>query len=799
MGKWWAGQITRYMAAGLTFGALCAAALAPAHATGPEGGGRAVLPSGRRVTPAGTQVAVGGFPQAVALSPGGGQLAVADVPQGPQQVSLVDTQAMTSQSVFPVDNKDVPPADQYATQTVFDGLAWSPDGQTLWVSGGNQSRIMAFDVAPGRLVQDPTRTITIPGNADVGPIALSGDGAHLYVVDTNPASERVLELDPRSGAALHQQALVGDRPFAIAVTATRVYVGGMLSGDVVALDPSLSVVARQHAGTRPMALAVANRDLLVADANGDELDVMDAADLSVRQRVPLSILPGGIGTSPNAIAVQGDRAVVTLGGINAVAVVERHGRRWSRQGALPTGWTPEAVALSPDGATAYVANARGEDSETQFATTQHYGPLPISGWAGTVSRIPILSDLSAATAKVIADNTLVQPADSTLLSPQGSIRHVVFILRENKSFDCDLGDTPGGDPRFVLFPRPNTPNLHALAARFASLTNVYADAEYSDEGHEWAAGGYVTDYVERFAPSHGSHTSIWGSGNEPIEYPTMGYIFDAAQRAGISWRDYGEFLPRVSPSGQYRPDLAPHRSTTYPGWDQSIPDTRRVQIWQQDFTTEPDMPAFTFLWLPNDHGLSVDDTTNPTFQQQVADNDLATGQVVDTISHSKYWSSTAIFLTEDDPQGCLDHVEAHRTIGLIISPWATSGTVDTHTDTAGLVKTMEMILGLRPTSSADATARPVAEAFTSSPNSTPFVAAPVGFGPTPSPAALALTRSLAPHGSRDGPDQVDPHTEIEYGYLSVYGETVEDYLASLRSNEHGTLVAPRSAESTLGG
>lgn len=749
-----------------------------AHPAGPDETG-ARLPSGRRVTPAGDQVRVGGFPQAVALSPDGRLLAVADVPEGPQMVSLVDTETLLSQTIAPFNNKNTPPGDPFAPSTVFDGLAFSPDGSRLWVSGGSQGNIISFRVTPAGLAQDPTGTIAVPGNNTiVGPMVLDGDASHLYVVDAARKSQRILSVDATTGTVASQVALNGDRPFAIVASPARVYVAAMATGDVLTLDPQLTgVTARMHVGIRPMALALAGNDLLVADANADEIVVLDAETLNVRQRVDLSIVPGGLGSSPNAIAVRGDRAAVTLGGANALAILGKSAGGWSYRGALPTAWTPEAVALSADGNTAYVANARGVDSLVFPATVQNYGPSPVGGWAGTVSRIRIPGDLSASSAQVAANNKVQQAADTSFLSPDGPIKHVVFILRENKTFDCLLGDTPGGDPEFVLFPETNTPSLHALASRYAVLTDMYADAEASDEGHHWATGGYVTDFVDRFWPAHdASDTNIWGSGNDPIEYPAPGYIFDAAERAGITWRDYGEFLRKESRGGPYRPELATHRHPTYPGWDQSIPDTTREAIWEAEFSSQSEMPAFSFIWLPNDHGLAIDDTSNPTFQQQVADNDLATGRVVEAISHSPFWPSTAIFLTEDDPQGCMDHVEMRRTIGLVISPWARRGLVDVHTDTIGMVRTMEMLLGLEPLSSFDANARAVPEVFTDAPDFTPFVAPPEGFGQTPPPAALARARALAASVSRLGPDQIEPAIQLDYAYLSVYGVLASEYL-----------------------
>lgn len=754
---------------------------------GPDGDGGAILPSGRRTTPAGDQVRVGGFPQVVALSADGAHLAVGDIGAGPESLSLIDTQTLVTSHVLPIDNKDTPPDDEFETWSLFDGMTFTPDGETLWVSAGSQEGLIAFDVTPAGLVQNRDATIRLSG-AFIGPMALAPDGHTLFAVDANRKSERVFRVDLVTRSSVTAP-LAGDRPFGVAVSANRVYAGGMLSGDLVAFDYSLAPVGRVHVGVRPMALASAGADVLVADANDDQIVVVDASTLAVKQRLDLSIVPGGPGSSPNALAVRGDRAAVTLAGANAVAIIERTNGEWTMRGALPTGWTPEAVALSPDGATVYVANARGEASAVPYATIQNFGPSAIAGWVGTVSRIRIPADLGAATQQVLDNNSVPQPGNSSFLRPVsegGEIEHVVFILRENKTFDALLGDTPGGDPRFLLFPRANTPSLHALADRFAVLTNMYANGEASDEGHHWAAGGYVTDFVDRFWAAHlpdGGYTRIWSSssGGDPIQYPKNGYIFDsleAAEARGLTWRDYGEFLPRLVRGGVPKPGMADNKHPTFPGWDQSISDTKREAIWEQDFYANG-LPNFSFIWLPNDHGYSVDDPDNPTLQQQVADNDLATGRIVDVISHSAYWPKTAIFITEDDPQSAMDHVESHRTIGLVVSPWARKGTVGVHTDTNGMLRTMEMLLGLPALSSFDATARVFPEAFTTVRDDAPFVAPPLGFGIPPGPAALARAAALARTGDHSGPDRIPDGLQRDYTYLSVFGLTAEEFAARL--------------------
>jgi DNA-binding beta-propeller fold protein YncE len=752
---------------------LCATALQAAAAQA----GPTVLPNGRRLTPAGRQLRVGGYPQTIVRSPDGTHVLTVDTGAGPQTLDWIDTSTLAVQPVVPEYSRNTPPSDEFAAFSLFTGATFSADGSRLYVSAGNQGAVLVFDVTPAGLVQDSGATIALPDAGLVGPVALSPDGSTLYTVDASRTSRAVYSVELATGA-VHSTTLGSDRPYAMLVAGDRVYVAGMSTGNLYELDAGLHLQRTVQVGIQPMSIAAAGDQLLVADANGDAVVVVDAASLAVVQRLDLQMLPGGFGSSPNAISVDGNRAAVTLGGLNALAILDRRHGTWHRKGAVPTGWTPESVTL--DGNVAWVANARGEDSWLPYTTTQNIGPSAILGFAGTVSRIDLDTDLRAGARQVLDNARIEQPSPTTMLSPQGPIKHVVFILRENKTFDADLGDTPGGDPRFVLFPRQNTPSLHAMADRFAVLDNFYANAEASDEGHEWAAGGYVTDYVDRFWNAHGGgDTRIWSSsssGADPIDYPSGGYIFDAAERAGITWRNFGEFMRKSSRGGPFRDELAPHRNPDYPGWDQAIPDTEREKIWQKEFDST-EMPAFSFVYLPNDHGFAVDDRQNPTLQQQVADNDRATGLIVDAISHSRYWGSTAIFITEDDPQSALDHISSHRTVGMVISPWAKRGTVDVHADTASMVQTVEMILGLEPTNQFDANARPLAEAFTNTPDLTPFDAPAAGVPMTPPPpGALARARALGRTGDHRGPDRVSPAKQLDFTYLSVHGLTYKQFL-----------------------
>lgn len=790
MGTW----VDRTRAAVATL-VLSTVAVVPvlAHPAGPSGEGAGVAPSGRRVTPAGDQVRVGRVPQGMAMSPDGTHIAVANTGTDPS-VSWIDADTLEVLTVVPASPRQVPPREFHDLNALSAGVAFSSDGSRLWVAGGLSGKVLAFDITPAGPVQDHDATIET-GAGYVGRLAISGDGSTLYATDAHYRSGSLIAIDPAT-ETVTRAPLDGHRPFGLAVGPDRVYVTGMQSGDLLAFDGSLAPLGSVQVGAQPVAVSVAGEEVLVADPGKDELVVVDAEKLKVDDRIPLNVMPGGLlGASPNDISVSGDTAAVSLGGANGVAILDRAGPgnsddhagsgnsdkrlRWELRGLVPAGFTPEAVQIEADGQTMWVANARGDGSGTPIAAITSPGPSPVTGLYGTVGRVALTEDLLQSTAQVIDNNTLEWPVEAE----RPPIEHVVFILRENKTFDSLLGDTEGGDPRFVVFPRPNTPTLHELADRFAVMTDLHANAEASDQGHQWATGGYVNDFVQRFTAvfprDNDCMTAVWGCGNDPITYPESGYLFDALESANLSWRVYGEWLPLLSRRGAERPEFADNRVAGYPGYDLSVPDTERAALWKEDFEARG-LPAFSFIYLPADHGLTVEDPEHPTLQQQVADNDRATGEIIETISNSPYWEKTAIFLTEDDPQGYFDHVDAQRTIGLVVSPWARRGTFDMHTDTVGLVRTMMWLLGLPPISAFDATTPPLVDVFGTQPDLTPFVAPPEGIGTPPSPLALAeALRLIEALPVQTGPDQIEPWLQLEITSLSTRGLTAEAFARSL--------------------
>jgi len=433
--------------------------------------------------------------------------------------------------------------------------------------------------------------------------------------------------------------------------------------------------------------------------------------------------------------------------INAVAVFDVKNVGKSRSlGFIPVGWYPTSVRVTPDGKHLLVANGKGITSKPN-----RYGPQPggreLPGtvreyigslFKGTLSIIEIpgrekfeeklkqytaqaYAGMPKSEMQVAADNPI--PVSAEQKSPIG---HCIYIIKENRTYDQVLGDMAEGkgDGSLCLFPEQVTPNHHKLAREFVLLDNFYVESEVSADGHEWTMGAYATDFVEKSWPLSYGHNKTKkypypSEGNFAIAFPAGGYLWDRAKEAGVSYRSYGEFVV----NGKTTNDLSYTRVATlkghfdphFRGFDTDYPDVKRAERFIEElkgFEEKGDFPQLTVLRLPSDHtaGTTAGKIT-PT--AHVADNDVGLGMVVEAVSHSKFWPETAIFVVEDDAQNGPDHIDAHRTIAFVISPYVKRGSVDsTMYSTSSMLRTMELILGLRPMSQFDAAATPMFNSFT---------------------------------------------------------------------------------------
>ncbi len=503
-----------------------------------------------------------------------------------------------------------------------------------------------------------------------------------------------------------------------------------------------------------MVLSKDGKRLFVACADGASVWVYDTFSGLVIEQVSMSLFPDApLTATPNSLALSpdGKTLLVANADTNSVAVVDvTNSARSMVSGFIPTGWYPTNAMFSRDGQQIFVLSGKGLTPSPNMTNAGMDQRL-----TGTVSALPTpdATTLAAYTRQVYAvtpysDAIRLKPANPPVASPiptvvggASPIKHVFYIIRENRTYDSVFGDLSQGNgrPSFTLFGRDVTPNAHAIAENFVLMDNFYVDADVSYDGHDFSMAGYATDFVQKIWQTYyGNRGSMYiGEGGwfvrNPygnVSAPSQGYLWDYAQRAGVSVRSYGEFGTNTSKSATGDvsvaasvPGLVGRIAPSFAAFDLTIQDQSRVDAWEREFATyvqNGTLPQLSIIRLGNDHtNGTVPGTPSP--RAMVADNDLALGRVVDDISKSVYWKDSAIFVLEDDAQSGADHVDSHRSVALVASPFAKRGFVDhTFYTTTGILRTIELALGLPPMSMYDAAATPLYAAFQSTPSLTPF-------------------------------------------------------------------------------
>jgi YVTN family beta-propeller protein len=705
---------------------------------GPSGGGSAVTTVGWRVHPAGRQVTVGGRPLGLGLSPDGHTLLVSDGGKATQNLSVVDTSGGVRQR-FPYPSP----------HALFVGVAWRRDGSVAYASGGGEDVVHVYGAQGAGLVE--RAAISLSGGSPSSTrfpagLAVSADGTVLGVAENLADSLRIVPLD--GGPAT--EVAVGHRPYDVVLAADgrTAWVTNWGGDSVSVVDVAGGRVrATVAVGTHPSAMTLNPRghELYVADSDSDTVSVIDTARDRRIRTISLAPYPDApVGSSPNGLAVapDGDTLYVANAGNNDVAVVRLAPGRGQGQdhvaGLIPTAWYPTALAVAADGRTLFVANGKGLG-----AGPNPRGPDPeksgrdpdqsvASMMQGTLSVIPVPDDatLRRYTAQVRADNGF----DRRLVGgrPVAPIRHVIYVIKENRTYDQVMGSLGkgNGDPSLDLFGEESAPNQRALARQFVTLDNFYADAEVSADGWNWSMAGSANTYVQKTWPANYSqrNRSYDFEGGEPAtapgRRPDRSYLWDALDAAGIRYRNYGVWTHGTPTQvATTAPGLAAHTDTAYPAFVLDITDQTRIDEWLREFRryeAHGDLPTFEFVRLPNDHTAGTK-PGSPTPRAMVADNDLALGRLVEAVSHSRFWPTSAVFVVEDDAQDGPDHVDAHRTVAQVISPYTQTGRVDsTFYSTVSMLHTMERILGLAPLSQFDGAAPPMTASFADRPNLAPY-------------------------------------------------------------------------------
>jgi len=514
-----------------------------------------------------------------------------------------------------------------------------------------------------------------------------------------------------------------------------------------------------------MVLSPKGDALYVACANSTKVAVLDPATGKALQTIHCALYPGAPnGNTPNSLALtpDGEMLFVANADANNLSVLNVSDIKNAKPlGFIPTGWYPTSVRFNPKDKTIYIANGKGLTSHPN-----RNGPNPLlpraqnvneyigqlfTGTLGIV-KLPTPETLAVHTKQAYACSPLrdgnaaraegVEPGNPIpkKLGDASPIKNVIYIIKENRTYDQVLGDMKegNGEPELCLFPESVTPNHHKLAREFVLLDNLYVDGEVSADGHEWSMGAYATDYVEKIWPLgyRGSPRNTFGYPSEGavdhIARPSGGYLWDRCIEAKVSVRNSGEWannVGAVKADGTFA-DCVPAVKALegkidpqYRGYDLDYPDVKRAERFISEFKRMEkagEMPRMQIVKLPNDHTAGTR-SGKPTVTAMVADNDLALGMIVEAVSNSSLWKETAIFVIEDDTQNGPDHVDAHRSVALVISPYTKRKYVDsTLYSTTSMLRTMELILNLKPMSQFDAAARPMYNSFTEKPTLTTY-------------------------------------------------------------------------------
>ena len=669
----------------------------------------------------------------------------------------------------------------------FLGLTFSPDGKSLYASGGDGDVIFHYKWNDGSATLADTIHLSSRrhshGTRYPAGIAISPDGRTLYAAENLDDSLAVVDL---VSGTVTQRFGTERYPYGVAVSPDGTVFMSAWGGSTVSVftasGGSLKNAGRIPAGRHPSALLVSHDGsrLFVASGSTDRIAVIDT-----RQRKTIAELndapPEGPseGSTPNAFALSPDgmRLFVAEADNNAVGVFDLTGSSSGISsahgddklaGRIPTQWYPSAVWASAD--SIFVVNGKGRGAGPNRAgpqpiwtlrldlldNTQRVDPQNKTGrvnprnttrgqLSGTLSMIDNArmsgNELAQMTARVTRANGWNVARTSMAYPP---IEHVIYIIKENRTYDQVFGDLTqaDGDTSLLFFPRPLSPNHHALAERFGIFDRFLVNAEVSPDGHNWSTAAYNTDYSQKTIPAvyseRGRTYDFEGTNREKVPdddvaEPQSGYLWDLAQKAGITYRDYGEFVVdsgfRSDGSGHpaYAPDkkaLVGHTNSSYAGFALEIPDQDRASVWiadMQAFARGGVMPALEIVRLPNDHTAGAN-AGSLTPRAYMADNDLALGRMIEALSKTQFWKSTAVFVLEDDAQNGPDHVDSHRSVMLVISPYAAGGVIHRWANTTDVVATIEELLKLGTMSHFDYYGRPLRDIWKSQPDLRPYTA-----------------------------------------------------------------------------
>jgi YVTN family beta-propeller protein len=713
------------------------------------------LPNGWSLSPAGTALHLSSdLPLNIAISPSKKYAAITDNGNGQEGIELIDINAKKLLSFTKM-------------KAAWVGLQFSNDNKYLYASAANQNMILRFKVNNEQLIIKDSIVLGKKWPNKIGITGIALDDAHsrLFVVTKENNSLYVCNIKNKK---IIQQIPLSAEAYTCLLNPekTRLYIslwGGnkVMIYDVKKAEITDSIATESH--PNDMVFTKEGNFLFVANANSNSVSVIDTKKQKVIETLSASLFPDALtGSTTNSVALSSDEKTLYIANAdnNCLTVFNVSNPGSSRSlGFIPTGWYPTCVRVV--GNSLLVTNGKGFES-----IANPYGPQPDnkkiktpyqkeitsianqpvqyigSLFKGSLSFIPIptMNELEKYSKQVYKNTPYNKNKEALAAGEFGNpipqkvgasspIKYVFYVIKENRTYDQVLGDMKegNGDSSLCLFGEKITPNLHALARNFVLLDNFYDDAEVSADGHNWSTAAYATDYVEKTWPTNysGRGGTYDYEGTREIAYPAKGFIWDYCKRAGISYRNYGEFVH--DGKEPILPSIVDHFCPGFPDFDLSIQDVYREKIWEHDFDSllaNNALPKFSTLRYPDDHTSGMRKGAYSPYAA-AADNDLAVGRFIEHISNSSIWKESAIFIVEDDAQNGPDHVDAHRSTAYLIGPYVKRNFVD-HTmySTSGLLRTIELILGLPPMSQYDAAAMPLFRSFTATPDFTSYTTIP---------------------------------------------------------------------------
>lgn len=710
------------------------------------------LPNGWSLTPVGKSLPLGDLPLNMAVSKSKKYIAVTNNGQSVQSLQLINAK---NEEVL--DNITIPKS--------WLGLKFSADEKFLYAAGGNDNWILKYAIKNNKLERVDSIALGKKWPNKIWPAGIETDDAKhlLYAVTKDNKKLYIVNLQTKIVTDTFPLQAEG---YACILSPDKkeLYISCWGCDKVLVFDAvQRRFTAEISVGDNPndLCLTTSGKYLYVANSNDNSVSVID-----VRKRKQIETLNAALfadapnGSTTNSVALSADEKTLYIANAdnNCLAVFDvSHPGASTSKGFIPTGWYPTNVKVI--GKKIFVANGKGFSS-----MANPYGPNPlrrkgvviyqqgdtsrtlkeqyIAGlFKGTMSIIDVPKDeqLGIYSQQVYANTPYNKAKESLTKGQEGNpvpsrtgapspIKHVFYIIKENRTYDQMLGDMKegNGDASLCMFPEKVTPNHHALAREFVLLDNFYVDAEVSADGHNWSTAAYATDYVEKTWPtSYGGRGGTYDAeGQGKTGRPRSGYIWDHCKNYNVSYRTYGEFADDYKAN---IPALVNHLCPYYTGWDLNVRDTVRINQWKREFDSlvaANALPAMNTVRIGGDHteGLKVG---RPSPFAHVADNDLALGMFIEYLSKSSVWNESAVFVVEDDAQNGSDHVDAHRSIAFVAGGFVKRGFVD-HTaySTSSMIRTMELILGMPPMSQYDAAATPMFNCFALQPNNTPYLTKP---------------------------------------------------------------------------